>query len=69
MIERLTGKDAVSANQLSEETGVRQQNLARIIVGKVIAQSRLFTFWRREIPENVRNRQLREILQFTGIKI
>jgi hypothetical protein len=29
MIERLTGKDAVSANQLSKETGVRQQNLSR----------------------------------------
>jgi transposase len=29
MIERLTGKDAVSANQLSKETDVRQQNLSR----------------------------------------
>jgi len=29
MIERLTGKDAMSANQLSKETGVRQQNLSR----------------------------------------
>jgi transposase-like protein len=29
MIERLTGKDAVSANQLAEDTGVRQQNLSR----------------------------------------
>jgi transposase-like protein len=29
MIERLTGKDAVSANQLAEETGIRQQNLSR----------------------------------------
>jgi len=29
MIERLTGKDAVSANQLSKDTGVRQQNLSR----------------------------------------
>jgi hypothetical protein len=29
MIERLTGKDAVSANQRSKDTGVRQQNLSR----------------------------------------
>jgi transposase len=29
MIERLTGKDAVSALQLSRDTGVRQQNLSR----------------------------------------
>ncbi len=29
MLERLTGKDAVSARQLSVETGVRQQNLSR----------------------------------------
>jgi transposase-like protein len=29
MIERLTGKDALSATQLSRQTGVRQQNLSR----------------------------------------
>jgi hypothetical protein len=29
MIQRLTGKDALSASQLSRETGVRQQNLSR----------------------------------------
>src|SRR3954470_10266093 len=29
MIQRLTGKDAVSASQLARETGVRQQNLSR----------------------------------------
>lgn len=29
MVERLIGKNAISANQLSEETGVRQQNLSR----------------------------------------
>lgn len=29
MVERLTGKDAVSALELSRETGVRQQNLSR----------------------------------------
>jgi len=29
MVQRLTGKDAVSALQLSRETGVRQQNLSR----------------------------------------
>jgi hypothetical protein len=29
MLERLTGKDAVSARQLSLESGVRQQNLSR----------------------------------------
>jgi transposase-like protein len=29
MVERLTGKDAISANQLAEEIGVRQQNLSR----------------------------------------
>jgi transposase-like protein len=29
MVQRLTGKDAMSAMQLSRETGVRQQNLSR----------------------------------------
>lgn len=29
MIERLTGKEALSASKLSRETGVRQQNLSR----------------------------------------
>lgn len=29
MVERLTGKNAISALQLSKETGVRQQNLSR----------------------------------------
>ena len=29
MIERLTGKEALSAAQLSRQTGVRQQNLSR----------------------------------------
>jgi transposase len=29
MVNRLIGKDAVSANQLAHETGVRQQNLSR----------------------------------------
>lgn len=29
MVEQLIGKNAISANQLSEETGVRQQNLSR----------------------------------------
>src|SRR4051794_26650254 len=29
MVERLTGKDAVSALELSRDTGVRQQNLSR----------------------------------------
>lgn len=29
MVEQLTGKSAISANQLANETGVRQQNLSR----------------------------------------
>jgi transposase-like protein len=29
MVQRLTGKDAVSATQLARETGIRQQNLSR----------------------------------------
>ena len=29
MVEQLTGKNAISANQLANETGVRQQNLSR----------------------------------------
>jgi hypothetical protein len=29
MVERLTGRDAVSAIQLARETGIRQQNLSR----------------------------------------
>jgi hypothetical protein len=31
MVQRLTGKDAVSATQLARETGVRQQNLSRCL--------------------------------------
>ena len=33
MVQRLTGKDAVSATQLARETGVRQQNLSRWLRG------------------------------------
>jgi len=33
MVERLTGKGAVSASRLSRETGVRQQNLSRWLHG------------------------------------
>jgi transposase len=29
MVQRLTGKNAVSASQLARQTGVRQQNLSR----------------------------------------
>src|SRR3954466_13574448 len=29
MVQRLTGKDPVSASQLARETGLRQQNLSR----------------------------------------
>lgn len=29
MIQRLTGKDAISASKLARQTGVRQQNLSR----------------------------------------
>jgi len=29
MLQRLTGKNAVSASQLARDTGVRQQNLSR----------------------------------------
>jgi transposase-like protein len=29
MVERLTGRNAVSAIQLAQETGIRQQNLSR----------------------------------------
>jgi hypothetical protein len=29
MVQRLTGKNAVSASELARETGVRQQNLSR----------------------------------------
>lgn len=29
MVQRLPGKDAVSASRLARETGVRQQNLSR----------------------------------------
>jgi transposase-like protein len=29
MVQQLTGRDAVSASELSRETGIRQQNLSR----------------------------------------
>jgi transposase len=32
MVERLTGRAAVSAAKLSQETGVRQQNLSRWLI-------------------------------------
>jgi hypothetical protein len=51
MLERLTGKDAISARELSLETGVRQQNLSRWlqearslpVVGADDAKSRQWT--------------------------
>ena len=39
MVERLTGKNAISTNQLAKETGVRQQNLSRWLrEGRILQQ-------------------------------
>jgi transposase-like protein len=46
MIERLTGKDAMSASQLSRHTGVRQQNLSRWL-----EQARSFLLWPRTLSQ------------------
>ncbi len=62
MIERLTGKDAVSANQLSKETGVRQQNLSRCPIGSILLQS-------LRVSYQVRRHRGRTILNGAGNRI
>jgi hypothetical protein len=56
MIERLTGNDALSATQLSRQTGVRQQNLSRWLeearslpfVGSDVVARRKWTWYNGE---------------------
>lgn len=81
MIERLTGKDALSALQLSRETGVRQQNLSRWLqearslplVGSKEVPERSLTFEQkaRILGESagLRGEQLHAYLEREGIKL
>lgn len=80
MIERLTGKEALSASQLSRETGVRQQNLSRWLqearslplVGskEVTERSLRFEQKARVLVEaaSLRGEELHEYLEREGIK-
>jgi transposase len=67
MVQRLTGKDAVSATQLARETGIRQQNLSRCSRRRVASRS-----WPRRNPLRVsgpssrRLRVLAEASQLSG---
>jgi transposase len=81
MIERLTGKEALSAAQLSRETGVRQQNLSRWLqqarslplVGSREVTERAFTLEEkaRVIADtaNLRGEELHAYLEREGIKL
>ena len=81
MIERLTGKEALSAAQLSRQTGVRQQNLSRWLqearslplVSSRDVPGQAFTFERkaRVLVEaaDLRGEQLHVYLEREGIKL
>jgi transposase len=81
MVQRLTGKDAVSAMQLSRETGVRQQNLSRWlqearslpVVSSREVTERAFTLEQkaRVLAEaaNLQGEQLHTYLEREGIKL
>lgn len=81
MVQRLIGKDAVSAMQLSRETGVRQQNLSRWLqearslplVGSRDGTERAFTLEEkaRVLAEaaKLRGEQLHAYLEREGIKL
>jgi 5-methylthioribose kinase len=66
VVERLTGKDAVSASQLSRETGVRQQTMSRWLEEArslpLMASEKLKKTW--SVDEKVR--VLSEAARLTG---
>ena len=81
MIERLTGKEALSAAQLSRETGVRQQNLSRWLqearslplVSSRDATERAFTLEEKARvladAANLRGEKLHAYLKREGVKL
>jgi transposase len=81
MIQRLTGRDAMSALQLSRETGVRQQNLSRWleqarslpVVASDSAKGRQWTVEQkaRVLTEacNLTGEQLRAYLECEGVRL
>lgn len=81
MIERLTGKEALSASQLSRQTGVRQQNLSRWLqearslplVGSRDVTEQAFTLEQKARvladAANLRGEQLHAYLEREGIKL
>ena len=80
MIERLTGKEALSASQLSRETGVRQQNLSRwlqearslpMVSSRDVTEQASFEQKARVLLEaaNLRGEQLHAYLEREGIKL
>jgi hypothetical protein len=81
MIERLTGKEALSAARLSRETGVRQQNLSRWLqearslpfVGSRDVTERAFTLEQKARvladAASLHGEQLHAYLEREGIKL
>jgi transposase len=81
MIERLTGKEALSASQLSRETGVRQQNLSRWLqearslpfVGSREVTERTFTLEEKARvladAANLHGEELHVYLEREGVKL
>jgi len=81
MIQRLTGKGAASAAQLSRETGVRQQNLSRWLeearsLPLVASENRIVREWTveqkaRVLAEaaNLTGEQLRSYLEREGVRL
>lgn len=81
MVQRLTGKGAASAAQLSRETGVRQQNLSRWLeearsLPLVASENRSMREWTveqkaRVLTEasNLSGEQLRACLEREGVRL
>ena len=81
MIERLTGKEPLSASQLSRETGVRQQNLSRWLqearslplVSSRDVTERTFTLEEKARvladAANLRGEELHAYLEREGVKL
>ena len=81
MVQRLTGRDAMSALQLSRETGVRQQNLSRWLeearsLPLVASENRSVREWTveqkaRVLTEasNLSGEQLRAYLEREGVRL
>ena len=72
MVQRLTGKNAVSASQLARETGLRQQNLSRwlqeemkvaVVRGSLMENERVLLTYRAGAPMQVGLERKLEVVQ------